>query len=82
MELSDKHISFLNSVNTFSRAKRYMGMMPKHIVTSCNETDVDALHAGGYVAFVSMKAMEGGKMDGLVLTDKGMKIVTSDTAQA
>lgn len=77
MDLNENQLSFLNTVQQFSRFQRYHGMMPKRLAQACNEQDVRQVFSAGYVALGSIKPQFGQEVEGLYLTDKGLKFLQS-----
>ena len=75
MPLNESQMSFLTTVHQFSRSERYHGMMPKRLAQSCDELDVREAFSKGYVALGSIKPHVGQEFEGLMLTDKGLKLL-------
>ncbi len=78
MELNEKHLSLLNSVKSFSKTKRYYGMMPRWVVKTCNDNDVRFVFQNGLVAYTSYKPFADMEMQGVVLTDKGLQCLSGN----
>ncbi len=76
MPLTDQQRCFLNTVRSFSGAKPYLGMMPRRVVTSCDQREVLRSFFSGYVAFVTRSLSKRDVVEGLVLTDKGLKVLS------
>jgi hypothetical protein len=73
--LEDRRVGFLNAVNEFSKARAYRGIMPRRLVRSCDEVAVRESFEQGLVALYSAKFDDGSKIEGMVLTRKGMDLL-------
>ncbi len=75
MEINESQKSFLHTVHQFSRSPRYHGMMPKKLAQGCDESDLREAFANGYIALGSVKPHMGQEIEGLMLTEKGLRLL-------
>lgn len=75
MTPEDKQKVFLSAVRVFGKSGRYYGMMPRWVVDSCSEKEVRNAFLSGCVAYSSIDTAEGPAMEGMILTEKGLKLL-------
>lgn len=77
MGIGDNHKQFLNAVNLFSKSNRYCGMMPRWVVDSCSSNAVREAFQMGCVAYSYVDSDDFPGLEGMILTDKGIKALES-----
>ncbi|GAB7078356.1 hypothetical protein JCM14635_00290 [Megalodesulfovibrio paquesii] len=68
----------LCTIESFAQAKRYLGLMPRHVVVSLSEEDVHCLESQGLVAWDAAVNPLGSTVEGLRLTPCGQAAVQPD----
>lgn len=66
---------FLNAVRMFGKSGRYYGMMPRWVVDSCGQSEVREAFLKGCVAYSSIDGADGPSLEGMILTEKGLKLL-------
>lgn len=83
--LSEEYLSFLRTVDNFSRVMRYYGVMPMRLAKSCLDAKVRYLTEHGYLSIIwpvtlnSYSGMSFGDQRGLVLTELGRRALLEAT---
>jgi hypothetical protein len=77
MELDEKQRSLLSTVHDFCKTRRYHGVMPARVLQTCDADLVRTVFNLGYVAFTSITPHADRPVEGVVLTDKGLRVLTT-----
>lgn len=68
-------LSYCHYVYQFKYIRRYSGMMPEHLIRSCDERAFARLFQEGYLAFLEASLENGRKLRGVILTDRGLDLL-------
>lgn len=71
----EKRRVFLTAVQMFGKSGRYHGMMPRWVVDSCSQQEVRDAFLSGCVAYSTIDGAEGPAIEGMILTEKGLKLL-------
>jgi len=75
MSSEDRQKTFLTAVQLFGKSGRYHGMMPRWVVDSCSQREVRDAFLKGCVAYSSFDGADGPSIEGMILTEKGLKLL-------
>lgn len=80
--LTQSQLAVLSTVQSFSQAQRYLGLMPRHVVISLQENDVELLESQGLVEWGQADNALGATIKGIRLTDQGRAVIQTEDSVA